>query len=380
MFTAFTEEMDDIDFALSEIMEQLNLDSLMDNSIGLVHCHGNFVDSGVVEALGKKLPFDTVGCSTLSVSSSGHIGPMALEITVLTSDSVRFAAGASRPIEDDMNGPVEELYERLIAPMPEKPSLLIPFIPFLMNIGGDEFIEKLDGLSGGLPAFGTLAFTHETDFSKNYTFHNGEIFSSSLVLLTLTGDVNPVFLSVSISPGSVLKQKAVITGINRNVLRTVNNMPAMEYLESIGLAKNGVVSRLESAPFIVYLEDGSKLVRACAGAAGDGGVILCGSAPLNSTFAIASMNYDDVVGSTGEKVTEALSLANGRGLMMYSCAGRNWALGLRTMAEHETVRERVGDAVPYHFTYSGGEIFPERLENGRTVNHLQNDSLIICIL
>ncbi|MDR1509162.1 MAG: FIST C-terminal domain-containing protein [Synergistaceae bacterium] len=380
MLTAFTEEVDDIESAVSDVIEQLGLNCLLSNSVGIVHCHSDFVDSGVVAALGERLPFDVVGCSTLSASSSGNIGQIALAVTVLTSDDVRFSSGVSRPIGNDINGPVTELYERLIAPMPEKPLLLMPFIPFLMNIGGDEFIEKLDSLSGCLPAFGTLASTHDIDFSRNYTFYNGKSFPSSLVLLALTGDVKPVFLSVSVAPGSILKQKAVITGMDRNILRSVNNVSAVEYLESIGLATDGVVSGLESMPFIVYLEDGSKLVRACVGTTEDGGAIMCGSAPVNATFSISSMSFDGVVNSTGEKVTEALSYADGRGMLMYSCSGRNWALGVKTMAEHEKVKECVRDAVPYHFVYSGGEIFPERLGDGRTVNHLQNDSLIICVL
>jgi hypothetical protein len=380
VFTAFTEEADDADFAVSEIMEQLDLDGLLAESVGIVHCHIDFIDGGVVAALGERLPFDIVGCSTMSVSSSGQIGQMALGITVLTSDDVRFAAASSRPIADDLDGPVSELYERLTASIPEKPSLLIPFVPFMLNIGGDEFVEKLDELSGGVPAFGTLATSHEIDLDVNYTFHNGESLRKSLVLLALIGDAKPTFLSVSVSSGNILKQKAVITDMDRHILRTVNNMPATKYLESIGIIKDGVMDGIESMPFIVYLEDGSRLVRACVGATEDGGAILCGSAPVNSTFALSSMSFDDVVNSTGAKVEEALALANGRGFLMYSCGGRNWALGVKTMAEHEKVKACVQGAAPYHFVYSGGEIFPERLGDGRIVNHLQNDSLIICIL
>jgi hypothetical protein len=64
---------------------------------------------------------------------------------------------------------------------------------------------------------------------------------------------------------------------------------------------------------------------------------------------------------------------------MYSCAGRNWCLGIQPLAEHEKVKECLAGA-SYHFVYSGGEIFPSRLGDGSVVNHLQNDSLIICIL
>jgi hypothetical protein len=49
------------------------------------------------------------------------------------------------------------------------------------------------------------------------------------------------------------------------------------------------------------------------------------------------------------------------------------------MAEHEKAKECLGDTT-YNFVYSGGEIFPSRIGGGRVVNHLQNDSLIVCIL
>jgi hypothetical protein len=258
--------------------------------------------------------------------------------------------------------------------------MLMPFIPFMPNVGGDEFIEKLDALSGSIPAFGTLAISNEPDYTRSYTFYNGEFYAASMALAVLVGSASPEFLSVSVNEENILKQKAVITGTNRNILSTINNMPAIQYLESIGIVKNGDVMGLPAMPFIIYLEDGSILIRACIGAAEEAGaLILCGAVPLHSTIALATMGFEDVISSTKSKVAEAAAAANGRGILMYSCAGRYWSLGLQPLAEHEKVKECLGDT-PYHFVYSGGEIFPARLSDGRVVNHLQNDSLIICIL
>jgi hypothetical protein len=381
MHTAFTEEIDDVEIAVSELLEQMDLDScLLTNSVGLVHCYKDFLDSGVVAELCSRLPFDVVGCTTMSVSTSRGMGQMALTLTVLTSDDIRFAAGISEPIAEDMSGPVTEVYERVVSGQPQKPAMLMPFIPFMISVGGDEFIEKIDELSGGLPAFGTLSISNEPDYSGTFIIYNGEGYDASLALLALFGDVNPTFLSVSVTDENILKQKAVVTGVNRNILQTVNNMPTVKYLESIGLSESGGVDGLESMPFIAYLEDGSRLIRACLGSTEDGSVILCGGIPVNSTLALATMGPDDVVKSTEAKISEALESTNGRNLVMYSCAARYWALGMRRMAEHEKARECIGDAAPYHLAYSGGEIFPVFLDDGRIVNHLQNDSMIMCIL
>jgi hypothetical protein len=379
--TAFTEEIDDREAAVSAILEQLDMEHrLLKHSLGIVHCFNDFAETGVFKALAEKLPFDLVGTTTMSLSAPGIISELGLSLTVLTSDTVSFATAVSAPVGDRADEPVEELWQNLAAGLPEKPAMLLPFVPFLMNVGGDEFIEKIDSLSGGLPAFGTLAISNEPDFSRSYTLRNGEYYPASLVLAALMGDADPVFLSVSVTDENILKQKAVVTGASRNVLQRVNDMPAITYLESLGLAKGGDIAGMESMPFIMYLEDGSRLIRACIGANEEGGVILCGAAPVNSTLALATMGLEDVVNSTEDKVTEALKTAGGRALLMYSCAARYWAQGLQITAEEEKVDACIGDKAPYHFVYSGGEIFPEFLGNGRVVNHLQNDSLIICIL
>jgi hypothetical protein len=381
MLTAFTEEIDDVDAAVPELLEQLDLEhTRLANSLGIIHCYSDFVDSGVVKALSGKLPFDTLGSTTISASSSSGVGQTGLSVTVLTSNDVRFVSGVSAPVAGSVDAPLTELYGRIIAGFPEKPAMLMPFIPFMPNVGGDEFIEKLDALSGGIPAFGTLAISNEPDFSRSYTFYNGEYYTTSMALAALVGNAAPEFLSVSVNEENVLKQKAVITGVKRNILETINNMPAIQYLESIGIVRNGDVQGLTAMPFIIYLEDGSLLIRACIAAAGEGGaLILCGAVPVNATVALATMGFEDVVSSTESKVTEAQAAAGGRGILMYSCAGRNWALGMQPLAEHEAAKKCLKDT-PYHFVYSGGEIFPSRLSDGRVVNHLQNDSLIICIL
>jgi hypothetical protein len=382
MLTAFTEEIDDSEVAVSEILEQIKpAESLRTNSVGILHCSCEFDEGDVVRKICESLPFDVVGCTSLSVQVPGIKSQLALTLTVLTSDQVRFVAGVSDPVSDDLNGAVTEVYERVIGRHAEKPAMIMPFIPFMTTIGGDEFIGRIDELSGGgIPAFGTVAMTSEQDFSRMYTIHNGELYPESLVLLGLIGGVDPMFFSASVSEKNILKQKAVVTEVSGNILKSVNGMPATSYLESMGLSVNGSVSGFEAMPFVIKLDDGSMLTRACISSTPEGGLILCGSVPVGSTLAIATMGPADVIESTGAKVNEALRESNGRGMLIYSCVARNWMLGTKTMAEHDEVDKCVGDSAPYHFVYSGGEIFPTFFKDGRISNHLQNDTMILCVL
>jgi hypothetical protein len=382
MLTAFTEEIDDAEAAVTDILGQLDLDgNLLANSAGILHCSCDFDEGGVISELCARLPFDVVGCTSLSVQVPGIMSQLALTLTVLTSDDVRFVSGVSGPISDDVSGPVTEVYERVIGRLAEKPAMIMPFIPFMTTVGGDEFIEEINRLSGNsIPAFGTLAITGEVDLSRAYTLYNGELHPASLVLLGLVGNVDPLFFSASVVEGNILKQRAVATGVHKNVLKTVNDMPAVQYLESIGLASNGEVSTFESMPFVVKLDDGSMLTRACIKSTPDGAIILCGSIPAGSALALATMGAGDVLSSTAGKVMEALKESAGRSMLIYSCVARNWTLGTKVMSEHEEVAKCIGGAVPFQFAYSGGEIFPAFFKDGSISNHLQNDTIILCVL
>lgn len=377
MFNAFTEEVDDVAAAIEEIRSQLDISHFKKNSLGILHCYPDFVETGVVKGLSELLDFPVVGCSTSSQGMARVNASLVLTLSVLTSDDVNFAAGVSEPVDDDMPQAVADLYHRLFA---EPPRMLLTFVPFMLTLGGDEFVEQLDQLSGGIPAFGTQPISDEPDFSNCFTFYNGESYVSSLVLVGLYGAVDPIFLQTSIYAENILKPRAVVTGAHKNILSSLNDMSTQAYLESVGLIQKNSMSSLVSTPFVIDLADGSRLIRTCLTGDGQGGAILCGHVPVGARLGFAIMESDDIIKSTGEVTQEAVGKAQGRVMLMYSCAARVWSLGGNNRAEVAKVQEIIGDAVPYYFACSGGEVSPQWLENGQVTNHLQNDSLVICVL
>ncbi|MDR2783396.1 MAG: hypothetical protein LBB48_06085 [Treponema sp.] len=76
VLAAYTEEIDDVEAAVSSLLEQLRPDkNLLKNSAALVHCYYEFIESGVVEELRKRLGIPTVGTTTLA------LGTLALSAT-----------------------------------------------------------------------------------------------------------------------------------------------------------------------------------------------------------------------------------------------------------------------------------------------------------
>ena len=72
-FTASTFEIDDVQAAVAEILEQLQ-SRLCQNSVGIISCYAEFIDSGVVEALCNQLPFDVVGITTIANATGAQHG------------------------------------------------------------------------------------------------------------------------------------------------------------------------------------------------------------------------------------------------------------------------------------------------------------------
>ena len=384
MLTACTREIDYVDKAVDELLQQLDLGrNQRKNSVGIVHCTEDFLDSGVVEALKEKLPFDIVGCTTNGTAARGEFGQLLLTLSVLTADDVFFAAGISEEVGSDAAGAVKELYARIEADLSEKPKLLMTFTPFSPLIGGDEFVAEIDKASGGVAVFGTRAYGTTVDFTNLYTIYNEQYSTDKLAIIALGGDVAPEFLVAYVSENRIFKQRAIITEAEKNVLHKVNNMSAVEYFISLGIIEKDNMRGIITMPVLINLNDGTPaLTRTAFGAADrEGSLLFCGATPVGATLGVAVMDADDVVNSAESILKEALGKARGKNMLIYSCAARGFALGAEGDAELKKITECMADEpIGYQAAYSGGEICPVFNKAGKMFNRFNNNILIICIL
>ncbi|MDR3355702.1 MAG: FIST C-terminal domain-containing protein [Spirochaetaceae bacterium] len=383
IYTACTEEIDDVDAAVSGLFEQLKPDeNLLKNSAALVHCHYEFIGSGVVEELTRRLGFPVVGTTTMALGLSGFLGEMGLSLTVLTSNDVRFSSGISDPVDScEISKPVTDLYRKVSEGFDEKPSLVFTFPPLLKGEGqgGDVFVAELDKACGGdVPLFGTLPVTNEIDERMSLVLYGGKTYESSMALLACYGDLKPEFYTVAITEKALQAKRAKITGEKLNGIESINNMPAEKYLETLGLS----VSSLACMPIVIYQEDGSKIFRVGIKIIDNGSLMITGTVPGNAEVSFSLINDKDIVAST-EKLLEDIiknKSTEGRGLLIYACASRFWLLGSQWETEPGKAVSIIKDTVPWHFVYSGGEVFPSILANGKVANNLQNYSVIVCML
>jgi len=390
MFSAFTEEIDDVNAAVSEVLNQLDLEkSLLKNSVGILHCYHEFIDSGVVEALSEKLPFDVIGITVPYVRLKGKASSMGLMINILTSDDVNFLTGISDPIDvggENLKQETAKLCSGILGKKKkdEKTPMVMAFGPFLhvLKINADEFVQNVSSSFPDVPVFGAFSFSEEIDYSKCYLLYNGKSFERSTGLLAFIGNFNPSFLTMSVPDKNIIGELATVTKSTGNILHEINGMSVEDYVISIGLIeKKGSLEKLYSTPMIARLNDGSTIVRVCIGGDGQGGAVMGGHIPQGAKIGITMLELSDTVSTSEEISKKALEIFNGRNIIIYTCMARLEFLGANQREiEADTMSNVFGDSASFYIAYAGGEIFPHQLSGGKYVNHLQNFSIVVCML
>jgi hypothetical protein len=388
VLTAYTCELDDSEKAAEEILGQLALsENRLKNSVALLFCHVEFINQGIMQTVCEKLPFDVLGCSSQFFALPGAADEMLLSVAVLTSNDVEFATGLTDQglNENNVSSCIEDAYKKTAAILGNEPSLIFAIQPLLFHLSGDVITSALDVACGGLPIFGTCAVDADVKLRNPKTIYRGEAFTNRLALLLLKGPVRPRFFSALFPEKSVFPQDAVITCAKDNQIISINNVPAVLFMENLGIIQRNISSVLYAIPLTVdYPDDkepsSSEVV--IISDIGEGGTLICSrNIQTGGSLNIGSISEAYVL-ETASAISQSIKKAGGgEGLFMFSCFSRTVTLGGDPLGELKVIQRELKDfSVPYLFLYSGGEICPRKTEHGRSINHFHQYALVACLL
>jgi hypothetical protein len=373
---AHTEEMDDPELAVAEILEQLEIEkNLLQNSVGIMACYVDFMENGIVGAICERLPFDVAGINTLSSATSEEGGQLLLTLAVLTSDDVFFSAGVSEPLDRDYEKSLTDLYHKVSGKLPDKPALMLTFAPVFHEISQDRFMRCLNEVSGEVPIFGLVAADYNVSRPNPLVLFDGEAYDRSFVMVSISGNITPRFTFSGISEEKVMRRKAVVTKVEDNVLKEINDVPALRYMESLGFVENGKFKGTVTIPLVVDYNDGTPpSLRTIFKPTPEGYLLLAGAIPENCAFGVGVIDSEYIV-ETAEELTR--EVRDYDFLLIGSCLARSFVLEWDNMAEIACIRSRLG-GTPFLFIYSYGEFCPVKTENGRLMNRFHNLTLVSC--
>jgi hypothetical protein len=381
VMTAYTMEPNDVDYALREVLAQLG-DDLLANSIGLLFCNFEFLESSLVRKLCDRLPFDVAGCVSqgFCVKDAGETFMLAL--MVLSSDDVEFVSGVSASLTAGGEGAVEALYRDLLGrgTNPREPALIFAFPPLCTGLTGNAIVRVLNQVSGGVPLFGSVAVDHTVELRAPRTIYNGEHYADQLPLVLLRGNVKPRFFAYSLPRGMRITQNAEITEAKGNRLISINNMPAAVFMEKAGIGSQGTVDIIYAFPIVVDSHDGSEPRLITMSKTESGGALVSEQdVPASGTVTIGVIDEKLVIESTRYFVDRIKETSVRNGLLIFSCLSR--VLTLKNPIEEMTLvrQEFAGLSGPFLYIYSGGEICPLcKPGEDRPVNSFHQFTIVAC--
>jgi hypothetical protein len=383
-----TYEIDDADVAVEEIREGLKDFPLSKNTIGIIMCDPEYVESGVYGALCEALPFPLAGATTTTQAICGEADILMLTIFVMTSDDVFFETAMTDEIGpgNDILTPTRAAFEETLSRLPSEPKLLLLFPPMLAETAGDAYVEAFDELCPGVPQFGMPAISDSILFDNCLTLYDGETSLTKMVFILVAGNVNPRFLISTFSDDDKTPFSGEITKSKENIIYEINGVPAYEYFKSIGLAKDGKLDDgLQFVPLLIDFKkradyDGVPIIHAIAHLNENGDAVCRGYMYQNSVFTITNPTMDSVLRSAAEVIEKVKEMPDRQATLIFSCIVRRMTLGAKPLTEATMVKDTLQGDSPFMFAYAGGEICPTSMRDGKAVNRFHHFSIIACIL
>jgi hypothetical protein len=380
MYTARTSEIDEIDDAIRDIKSQIDFTALKKNSGGLIFCHIDFIESGVVEALCKELPFNIIGMTSLAGADEHGYGLFDLTLTVFTSDEVTFEAGMTDSITpENYTAEIDRLYNNIRGKVDNDPALILTFIPYMRDVAGYEVVAAMDKSCHGIPMWGSTTSSNDFNYETVQTICNGKYLPVGVAMMFINGPIDPKFIVLSIPERNIVTNRVKITKSIGAVLYEVNDMPVLEYLDNIGL----VITKenITSTPFMVYYSDAKEPV-----ALGfftlfdDGSVLTGGEMPVGSSFAVGNIDAQGIFESAEYGLKKILELKDRQATLMLPCITRYIMLAPDQERELRLIKEKLsGSGKPFMMGYSGGEICPMLDADRKLHNRFHNYTFCACV-
>ncbi len=384
MLNAYTFEVDDIQTAVEEILEQLDLENqLLTNSAAFITCSYDFIETDTASAICKALPFPVVGMTTLNNAINTESGSTLFCVSVLTADDCQFTVVCSDAWNENNTKEITvKACNEALSSMDTDPKLILFFAPMHIANNSEDIINELSSFFKNIPIFGSNACPDDVvTYESSYAIYNGEYLTKQFSMLLVSGNSNPRFIFSSLIEDNVSSHQCVITASEGNTIKEINGMPALDYLSSINVLNNDTVQGFFSTPFMTDYNDGTPLISRAALLSDQNRHVICGgSMPQGCKLRIGSLNKDDVQLVAEQAIEKVMQLEDVNGIIIFSCFGRLAILGLDYLLESNVIQEKLKDNIPFHSAYSGGEICPVEDSKNNTINRFHNFTFIICIL
>lgn len=387
----YTLELDDFELGLKELTDQLNNQiKLKANTVGIINCHPEFIDAGMVEFLGKNLPFDIIGTTTAAQSTNGTLKDVSLTIFVITADDVEFILGLTEPLENGVTTQIDDAVKALGMDVGSNNDvkLIISFVPTIFSNAGDIYPQTWSRILPGVPVFGGMSCDTTAALDDAYVIFKSETYRNKMSFVLCKGNINPRFMIATLPSGATLPYRGEISRSVGNLVYELNGIEAATYLKEAGvLDENGYKGAYWRIPFEITSKESSgydqvPIMRTLSweSISENEPATFLGEIKEGSLFIMRDLDSSTVVTETKRVAQEAVKIPGINGIIGVSCILRRISLiDTDPKAELKAIQNAFGD-IPFIAGYVAGEICPTSVTENDTTNRFHNCTTIFCII
>lgn len=371
--TIYTNEIDDLEEAASELFAQAEGFVFKRNTLGILFAEDESDYDGLYELLAEKWDFPIIGCTAMAVllGDIGYCGT-GISIMLLTADDCDFSIGMT----DELNSEnfiekISETYRELKSSLPGEVKLVLTYGAMSTgnrNVSGDELVHAIDIIAGGIPIYGALA-SDGLSFDKFRLFYNSKTSRTAQVLVLISGNIDPRFICVN----SIENRASFyyeVTKSHSNKVDRLGNETFVDALihENLEVESTGIQGAYLLSPFVFTLKkpngDSLEVARTLMSLdreTGAGNFI--GGIPEGASLSIGIISQNDVQKSVKKAFDYILNELKStepecHTLLCNSCLARFLALASNTTAEAEAYTGSLPEGVSLMGMYADGEICP----------------------
>ncbi|MBQ3565729.1 MAG: FIST C-terminal domain-containing protein [Oscillospiraceae bacterium] len=388
---AFTEEIDFLDDAAEELSSQIDRNQLLKNTCAFIFCGHEVNVDELTENLKNKFDFPFFGCTGIGMLSSNGFSQETITMLVLTADDCEFELGMT----DEINTPddlykIKDKYNEISSKLSEKEKIIFAYSPWWENVSNDNVVKILDEISGGVPVFGGIASDGWT-FDNTRVFLNDTVSTNRVALMMISGNVRSVF-TIEHSTTGLTNSHKVVTKSEGPTVYTLNNEPATEYLEEMGIIseKTNVLTDYLANPFISTItktEDNDEIdvIRALVTIDHENkSCSFIGNVEEGSELNMVLISRKDIEGSVKKAFDDIFDMIEKTQdykfstILCSSCGARYSLIVSDKNTEGKAYADRLPEGVNVQGFYTYGEFCPAKgKKSGKLYNVISNESLCI---
>lgn len=390
----YTEEMDDLDTGIQELIDQLNEHELKKNSAAIMFAHPDTNFKELMAGLKKYMHFPIIGCTAMSMftEAMGYT-TQGISLQIFTGDDVYFQAGITSEMNpENMKDEIQSMYNDLSAKQEEKEKLILAYANIIKGVTGDRFIEYLDEVSGGSPVFGGIS-SDSFSFDDCRVIYDENVHQYAMAVLMISGNIRPSMI-YEFSIDREAEYSAIVTDASENEVRSLNNKSFIESMEKIGMRPDYEDAFVESVgmPLMSTYEtpEGDKIqvMRHLNSVNRENGAgIFLGEIKEGSLIHVCLMNRAEIKKSVSRAIHDCFRILKSNPdyhystLLLTSCASRIMTFVNDIAEEANSYVEIIPPTMTMSGFYSFGEFCPEKGNvSGKMHNIFQNTTFCVLMM